>query len=342
MKRKGVLLTLLLVFSLIGTSLGVVYLRFMSLPHPNEASHNQLMYWIVLRDLEDHDRSVQLALVDRFSTEASKIFSKNSEDITLNENQSERLLSNIGILKQVWFEDRIAKYSKITQLKNREVFLGKQIRLLDEFGVIAFEYAEILYPEKAKEDLTTISDEILKDIDKWVEATPPDSKEITSQAVREATVFWLSTQDLSLLVMDARKELTLRVIDALEKGMDLAMTASVVSQEKSNRLQQNSMHLMEAWIQILAEEYAAISDSAQKREYVDAKIKSVISWRLLEFIGGPEDGPSSSWASMARFNNTMMGWVDAADGELKPKLERFYRAIQQRILVGMITGGKPG
>ena len=99
---------------------------------------------------------------------------------------------------------------------------------------------------------------------------------------------------------------------------------------------------MEAWIQILAEEYDAISDSSQKREYVDARIKSVISWRLLEFIGGPEDGPSSSWASMDRFNNTMMGWVDAADGELKPKLERFYRAIQQRILVGMITGGKPG
>ena len=102
MMRKGILLALLATFTFMGGTIGLVYYRFSNLPHPKEASHNQLMYWMILRDLNRYDAEVHLALVNRFSEEAKQIFRESgSGDAQLSDTQNKRLLSNIEILKKV-------------------------------------------------------------------------------------------------------------------------------------------------------------------------------------------------------------------------------------------------
>jgi len=133
-KRKAIIGAVVLL-GLIGTALGVVYIKFVNLPHPKEASHNQLMHWVVMRDLKDHNNEIQLALVDRFAAEAKVIFSKSTSNSTqLSKQMSDRLLSNIELLKRAWFVSRIDAYCKIESNEVKEAYLDKQIRLLDDFG----------------------------------------------------------------------------------------------------------------------------------------------------------------------------------------------------------------
>lgn len=342
-KRRGFILALLFLFALIGSTTAVIYWRFTNLPHPREASHSQLMYWVVLRDLDQYDQDVRLALVNRFADEAAEIFEKNvSSDVQLSPAQSQRLLHNIDLLKQVWFEDRISQYCDIRNPQACEFYLQKQIALLDQFGNIAFKHARLLYPDKSSEMMTTISDELLADIDKWLEETPADKKEQTLQAVREATVFWLATQDLKEQVMDARKELAKRVVAELDNGLNLKKTTGFVSPARLRVLKQNAMLLVEAWMHLLADEYAQLP-ADRKQPFIDGIIRSVKRWQLLEFIANDPSTssptPTNPLTGMMEFRNTVQIWIDRADPQMKPRLKRLSQAIQQRALFSLLQPG---
>ncbi|MEC9091898.1 MAG: hypothetical protein VX438_04275 [Planctomycetota bacterium] len=335
MKYRNAVSGLVLVLGLIGIYLGIAYWRFTNLPHPAQASHHQLMYWVVLRDLNDFDHATHIALVNRFAEEAKEIFTGNSTAASsLTKSQNQQLLDNIEILKKTWFEDRIRQYGEIRDNRDRESYMEKQINLLDDFGDIAFENAKILYPERANEPLTTIADELLGDIDRWLNATPTNKKPATLQSVREATVFWLATQDLSIQLMEARKEIAIRVIAELELGMDLQSTTSIISTERSRQLKANALLLMEAWGHLLAEEFSALPKE-KRNEFIDKKIESVKSWKLLEYLQNDVKQPKSSLAGMTTFNHTIQGWVNRAEEAMKPKLKRLHTVFQQRIFIAL-------
>lgn len=353
MNKRNAIIGVLVLMGLIGTALGVVYLKFVNLPHPNEASHNQLMYWVVTRDLNDHDSEIQLALVNRFAAEAKEIFSKSTTDAPqLSNAMSNRLLSNIELLKKVWFNNRIDEYCRIESNAVKEAYLEKQIKLLDDFGNIAYDNAKILYPEKADENLTTISDELFADIDKWLNETPPEKADATLQAIREATVFWLTTQDLSIQVPEARQELANRVIAELESGMDLNSTTSIVSNDRALKLKQNAVLLMEGWFQTLAEQFDQL-DKKEHNSFVDAKIDCVKKWGLLEFLSNdsaaendPDDSGDSTktkpmnmksmLAGVSKFNAMVEEWAKNAGEKIGPKIKKLHNAIQRRMLFSFL------
>ena len=353
MNKRNAIIGAVVLLGLIGTALGVVYIKFVNLPHPKEASHNQLMYWVVMRDLKDHNNEIQLALVDRFAAEAKVIFSKSTSDSTqLSKQMSDCLLSNIELLKRAWFVSRIDAYCKIESNEVKEAYLDKQIKLLDDFGNIAFENARVLYPEKTDENLTTISDELFADIDMWLNETPPEKNEITLQAVREATVFWLTTQDLSIQAPEARKELANRVIAELDSGMDLKTTTSIVPNDRALKLKQNAVLLMEGWFHTLAEQF----DQLDKKEYnsfVDAKIDCVKKWGLLEFLSNDSiseeastvnetpDKPKpqnmqSMLAGVTKFNAMVEEWAKNADKKIGPKIKKLHSVVQRRMLFSFL------
>ena len=347
-KRKAIIGAVVLL-GLIGTALGVVYIKFVNLPHPKEASHNQLMHWVVMRDLKDHNNEIQLALVDRFAAEAKVIFSKSTSNSTqLSKQMSDRLLSNIELLKRAWFVSRIDAYCKIESNEVKEAYLDKQIRLLDDFGNIAFENARVLYPKKTDENLTTISSEFFADIDMWLNETPPEKTEVTLQAVREATVFWLTTKDLSIQVPEARQELADRVIAELDSGMDLKTTTSIVSNDRAAKLKQNAILLMEGWFHTLATQYDKL-EKKQRNRFVDGKIECVKKWKLLEFLSNNSiseeastvnetpDKPKpmnmqSMLAGITKFNQMIETWEKNAGDKLGPKIKKLHNAIQRRML----------
>lgn len=354
MNKRNVIIGAAVLLGLIGTALGVVYIKFVNLPHPKEASHNQLMYWVVMRDLKDHNNEVQLALVDRFAAEAKEIFSKSTSGSTqLSKQMSDRLLSNIELLKRAWFVSRIDAYCKIESNEVKEAYLDKQIRLLDDFGNIAFENAKVLYPDKADENLTTISDELFADIDLWLNETPPEKTELTLQAVREATVFWLTTQDLSIQAPEARQELAQRVIAELDSGMDLSTTTSIVSSDRAAKLKQNSILLMEGWFHTLATQYDKLEKKKRNR-FVDEKIQCVKKWKLLEFLSNDESSVNKSndsskidnaealdmrsiLAGVTKFNKMVETWTKNAGDKLGPKINNLHKAIQRRMLLSFFN-----
>ena len=203
-------------------------------------------------------------------------------------------------------------------------------QLLDDFGNIAFEHAKLLYPQKEANNLTTISDELFADIDRWISETPEDKQAETIKAIQDATVFWLSTEDLGEQVMSARQELVVRIIAELENGMNLETTTSIVSEEKAKKLKDNAMWLMEAWIHLLANEYEEIA-SEEKNEYIDQKIAAVKRWKLLEYLADNSDGKVSAMAAMGQFNQTLNKWISRADGTMQAKIRQLHSAFQQRL-----------
>lgn len=348
MKNRKALITITVVVTLIGTALGVVYWRFYNLPHPKIASHAQLLYWVALKELGNESPDIRVALVNRFADEANKIFTGSMTSTQLSDTQSSRLLRNIEILKQTWFFDRIAQYKTIKSPAVKEKYLEKQITLLDEIGNIAFENAQLLYPDKDTEQMTTISGEMLADIDRWLKSTPSEEKQSTSQAVREATVFWLTTQDLSAQVPAAREELVTRVIAELENGMDLKSTTSVVSGDRVKILKKNAMLLMESWFHQLADQYSSL-DRKERTPFIDQKIEAVQKWNLIGFLtesdtnkepdqtGATSEQKNGAMsiteqlAAAAEFNKIIDGWIESADDVKSEKLDKLKKAIQRRM-----------
>ncbi len=81
-----------------------------SLPHPRDADREQLVRWLVSRDLRGESNELRLALVQRLEEEFSAEMDWDSMSDRLTQPQQKRLRDNLVLLLRPWFMSKLNGY----------------------------------------------------------------------------------------------------------------------------------------------------------------------------------------------------------------------------------------
>jgi hypothetical protein len=122
--RRGILWLLLLV-ALLAAGIGVTLpLLRPRLPDPAVANHDELLRWLVTRNLAEESPETRLVLIRRLEQEYRGGVDWDALNGQTTEAQRKRLCSNIPLLLGPWLSDRASAYSRLPNAERRQFIDG--------------------------------------------------------------------------------------------------------------------------------------------------------------------------------------------------------------------------
>ena len=100
---------------------------YFQLPAPQRATNQQVLRWLVFKDLEQESLETRVALVDRLQEMPAESFNQNQGGKPqLSASYRERLKRNAKLLQADWFEHRCRQYANC-EMERRLQFLEAQL-----------------------------------------------------------------------------------------------------------------------------------------------------------------------------------------------------------------------
>jgi hypothetical protein len=133
--RRGIL-WLLALAALLAAAIGAA-VPFLApgLPDPAVASRDELLRWLVTRDLAQESPSTRLALVERLEQEFRSSMDWDAFDAKMTEAQRKRLWSNIPLLLGPWLSEKASVYAQLPERQRPQFIDGVIDSLLAWRGV---------------------------------------------------------------------------------------------------------------------------------------------------------------------------------------------------------------
>jgi hypothetical protein len=295
---------------------------------PATASRAQVLRTLVLNDLSALPADGQQAWVDRLQIELT------SEDALptggagqqLSQGYREQLGRNIGLLQAVWFQTRTAQYVKLPE-PEREAFMLEQLKVVGAWGKVAsLMDSGPVAPEVATRKL-------IDRIDHWVQEAKGQQREDMIAAVKDGTLCWLATTDLSDKPLAMKRELAKHLAMELDRGAQPKVAGLVSDSGRRARLVSNAGQLVEAYIYDLAAQFSTISGNARLK-FVDEQLAAVQRWGIGELLS--HEAPSGKAANRATAALALAEhskqWVEHAPAEDRPQVQALVTAVQQRLV----------
>lgn len=331
MRRHRGILAILALFSLVvGGAGGSWYFVFVHLPHPRQASPQQLLRWMVQRDLAAERYDVQLALVDQLEQELKNELRVDDVEARLNTEQQQQLRANFQQLKYVWFVSRTKRYFARPP-EQRFSFLERQLDVINRLS-------KLQLASRAEASRNEVKADFFDDIESWISAATGDQKERMIEVVRSGVVCWLATGDLRAQTIETRQELAARIAAALD-GDPLANFGQgfSFSSEQRTTLRENAVTLFEAWFQVHAQQYATLP-VADRDLFVTTQVQRVYRWGILDFLMQPDDTSriTNNFARWMGLSKLVDQWIERASDEDRSSLRDLFRHVQRLLLSGKI------
>jgi hypothetical protein len=121
--RRGIV-WLLVLLAVLATGVGAVPLFMSGLPDPAVANREELLRWIVARDLAKESPETCLVLVNRLEAEFGTGVDWESLDGRLSEAQREQLWRNIPLLFRPWLVEKATAYARLAKAQRSEFMDG--------------------------------------------------------------------------------------------------------------------------------------------------------------------------------------------------------------------------
>ncbi len=325
-RHRGIwLVSAVVVVAAIALVLALVYSYFIRLPHPSQANRQQLLRWLVERDLAQEPDDIQVALVDRLEEELAAGLEVSGQTGSLTADQRTRIQDNLRHLKRAWFRSRVERY-QACQPTERMPFLEKQIAAVAQWA----EIEASINTDGSGQNNASIS-AFFEDIDRWMEEEQGDRQQRMYSAVSDAVVAWLATRDLSEQSMETRRDLALRIAESLDYGRKADEVVGDLSESQQAQLLSNGELLVEAWLLDRANHFAKLP-AEDRKEFVSAQIENVVKWNILEFFAPSDGSPASAMAGMGKFVLLTQTWVARAPDDMKPHLRELLASVMQAFL----------
>jgi hypothetical protein len=149
MTRRRLILWLLLLAALIATGIGAtVPFLVPRLPSPELANRDELLRWIVARDLAKESPETCLALIRRLEEEYRDGIDWDAVDGKITDAQREQLWKNIPLLFGQWLSDKAAIYARLSNVE-RPGFMDRILKTL-----LSWQGADRLQAKQAGNDST--------------------------------------------------------------------------------------------------------------------------------------------------------------------------------------------
>ena len=188
--RRGILAILLVAAVLAAAGFVAVPFFRPRLPHPEVADRDELVRWLVVRDLSAEPAETRRVLVRRLEEEFYTGLDWENLCERLDQSQRKRVWDNIVLLLEPWFMDKTDQYFKLATAE-RTAYLD---RLLDMIAV--WRGAELLRPEQtgtAEEprEKGGLLEVLFDQVKQWKERAEPKRREQIDQFLLAVQVRWL-------------------------------------------------------------------------------------------------------------------------------------------------------
>ncbi|MGY8731090.1 MAG: hypothetical protein ACKVK0_03080 [Pirellulales bacterium] len=298
-----------------------------SYPEVDATPLDKLAYWLVLVDLESQDVKVRDDLVNRFQRELDRGWSplgKASE--SLGDSTQSLLERNVDELTRHWFYTRSAEFHRL---------LGsEQVVFLDDQLTAIMSWADIhrqVYGRRPSEVGEVVSQFALFDqVDRWVMEADIGEQSDLQKSKHNAVLYWLCTEDLLTQDIKLRQELAERLAAAFAGDVSSSRIDLELNLDHQERLQSNVFALAEVWLLSRAVEYAKLP-LEQREPYLDAQVRTVMSWDLDKVL--LQDSPTKastadSIAQLTKLLGNLTVWADRAPLPHRAAYQLLARELQ--------------
>lgn len=326
LRHRG-MLTLVTLVVLAAVAVGGGVSLYHAQVDPATASRGQLLRYLVLADISVQPQTVQHAWVERLQEELAGDLTSEGGDAaqSLSPKYRDRLLNNIGTLQAAWFQLRTAQYAELP-VDEREAFLVNQLSVVGAWAKIA------TMIEAEPMPLDEATSKFIAKIDGWVQQAPEPQRTAMVTAVKDGTVAWLSTTDLSTQPWEVKRRLAERIARSLGAGAPPAVSSLVTDPQRRAQLTQNIRQLVAAYVYTLADQYAELA-TAERPQFLDAQLTKVESWGVDRMLAANGSGAGGSkLGSLVALAGQSQQWIEEAPEESRPQVQVFVSALQQRIV----------
>ncbi len=340
-KRRGILTFLMILVLGVAAGLSATHAWRLRLPDPDRCDREQLLQWLVAREIGHEPRQIQEALVGRLEEEILVGIEAGQAAAALSDQRRERLQENVELLKHVWFVSRVKTLFALP-LPQRSAHLDRQVAVIHAWASLDMELSGAgggTASQEASEYVPRFFDQIQS----WIDTADGPEQQQMSHAVEMGVIRWLATRDLAAEPMSTRRELARRIARRLDRGFDLANGLTIVPGEaQREQLRANGRLLMEAWLYDRAEEYVDIEADAQPA-FIDRQIDAVMHWGVIELLvprrSESADSPgANSLTLIAQFAQTVDSWVGRAPRRRRDSLQELVQAFKQQMVLRALGG----
>lgn len=297
---------------------------WLQLPHPRDATRDQLFAWMVLRDVAAQPLEIKHALVDRLEEELLKGIELDATDAGLTESQRRQVSANLQTLKYEWFVLSVDRYGAVKKA-DQVAFLATKIKVIEHFTTLSVDD-----PDEAGRG----ADDFFTDIGRWIEQAPADQSDQMSAAVIDGVTAWLALSDLRETPYSIRQQLTIRIVAELEAGMRLDEVLLELDDSQMQTLIANSELILQAWIYMGAEQYGKI-EAGQRDAFVGQQLDRVDRWGVMEALTPANEASPNALSRLeaaGRMGRLLQGWIDDAPAEQRDDVKDYISHLSRSML----------
>ena len=329
--RRWLVLGLLL---LAAAGLSAVWRLYFHLPAPQQATRQQVLRWLVLRDLRLEPPQVQLALMERLQDELQEGLPAEAVEARVPSKYEAQLRSNADLLTELWFTTRVRQYHELDR-RERVAFLKDQIETLLKWSRMRQQLQQESSGGAASRGTSTAGSTaaFFDEIEGWMAEADAVLRLRMSQAVHDGVIVWLATSELDIYDPATQRTLALRLADALRGGQSGSSDPPSLTAEQRQQFADNARLLVKVWFYAQAEAYALLPHE-QRAEFIDARIDEVNDADVLTLLGGSQaaDAAHTNALSILQLLDIVGSWIDEAPQEERADLRAFTSHIQQRMV----------
>jgi len=349
-----VLITLIVAVLLVGGGVAAAYLFYPWLPHPADADRNDLLRWLVLRDLNAESPEIQTVLAQRLEEEFSTGLDWDATAERLTAPQRERVWDNVTVLLKPWFLEKSDSYFQLA-VAERPAFMHQLTETIAVWrGVDSLRLQPIATADdqQRKGLFGTLSQQVTQ----WKKEAEPDERARIEEFFATVQMFSVRLPDPAdadcdelvqwLVVRDLRNEspetlsvLMRRLEEEFRTGFDWSTRADDLDESQRKQIWDNVVLLMKPWFFDKTERYFQLADD-QRPAYVDELIDMITAWKDIDSLRTPED-PAASRSEqgglLATLAEKMEEWKQGVNPAERERIEEFSKAIQVRIFRRMLS-----
>ena len=180
--HRGIV-TILLGAALLATAATVVFLR--RLPDPTVANRDQLLQWLVTRDLGRESDKTRAVLARRLDEEFRKGIDWKATAERLSSNQEKQVWENVPLLLAPWLEQKTERYFALAE-GNRSQFVDK---VIDSFQV--WRGVELMRPKGEESTRGGLMKMLLEQAEQCKASANPAQREQTEQFLSALQTRWV-------------------------------------------------------------------------------------------------------------------------------------------------------
>lgn len=317
-----IIVALMVLLGLLSLVLFASYSRW--LPHPENASRNQLLYWVATRDLDSETMELRRALLERLIAE----FDHEQELLQLRPDvvpptYKERITANVQVLKREWFAWQVERYATSGETRWEVVAAGflQAQRFIDVAQRLSSGEGEAI--------------DIGAEVTGLVASLPESQRDQGKSLVGDAVVVWLTKTDISKWTREQRSRLAREIASALDaRPIESASVGSQWTESEQQQLTANVLLLLETWAVDQALELEKIEDPKLRNAWADARIEQVLGWKLLAvlFPSAAEQDPwQSPWSTLQKLRELTTAWIERAEDSEQQATREMVDLLTERL-----------